>query len=800
VSNELSSEEIRAVVPEEILDFQSTDELKVLEQIIGQDKAVQALNFGLNVDKSGFNVYIAGLPGTGKKTAAVSFIEDLAKEKDTPFDWCYVNNFDDPLRPNALKMPSGMGRSFRKDMEDFSQNMVEAIKQAFQSKEYQERREESLGGVQGERDELQKKLESMAESEGFVIRNTPVGVVLLPIVNDQPVKDISKLPIDRRRKIEEKKEELRENIQEIMRRFRDLGRKARSSVKELNREVAMYALRPLIEELEEKYGHIDEISDYLEDVKEDVLDNLRAILTRTASVKEQNVNPLVALQRQLNDPRDRYKVNVIVDNSGLEGAVVVIENNPTYPRLLGKVEREARFGALTTDYTMIRAGSAHKANGGFLIMPIRRLLQNPISYDSLKQAITEGKLVIEDAMERYGLITAKTLTPEPIPFTAKVVLTGDPYIYYLLYRRDPDFKEIFKVKAEFGTVMDRTHENMRDYARFICTFCEKESIHELDKSGVKEVIEYSSRIASDQEKLSTLFSEIADVIREADYYSNQEGTEMIESEHIRKALEEKVYRSNLIQERIQEAIERGTIFIDTEGEVAGQVNGLSVLNLGDYRFGRPSRVTASVGIGKKGVIDIEREADLGGPLHTKGVQIIQGYLSDKYARETPLSLNARLVFEQSYRGVEGDSASSTELYAIISSLIGKPVKQNISVTGSVNQKGEIQPIGGVNEKIEGYYEVCKAKDLTGEQGVMIPRANVKNLMLKLEIVDAVREGKFHIWAVETIDEGIEVLTGIKGGEPGKEGCYPEGTVNYMVTQQLENLAQRAKEYGEEEKE
>ncbi|MBD3206584.1 AAA family ATPase [Candidatus Bathyarchaeota archaeon] len=795
-NNKLSYEEIRAIVPDDVIDFETTEEIEAVDQIIGQERAVNALKFGLHVDKEGFNIYIAGPPGTGKKTAAINFIEESASSKDVPDDWCYVNNFDDPLEPNALRMPPGMGRQFQKDMEKFSDGVVEAVRQAFESKEYQERREESLSEVQGEREQLQKELQKEAEEKGFAIRQTPVGLVLVPIVDGRPARDISKLPRQKREEIEKKREELRDEIQDKMREFRSLGRKAQSNVEDLNKEVALYAIQPLLDELEDEYGHIDEISEYLEDVKEDVLDNVEAILAQTEQQQQQG-NPLAALQRQMQDPRDRYKVNVIVDNSDMEGAPVEVENNPTYPHLLGRVEKEAQFGALVTNYMMIRAGSAHKANGGFLIIPVRRLLMNPIAYDSLKRAITEEKLEIEDVRERYGLISTKTLSPEPIPFNAKVVLIGDPRLYYMLYQLDPDFKEIFKVKSEFGTEMDRTDDNVRKYAKFICTLCEKETIKPLDKSGVKEIIGYGSRVAADQEKLTTMFSKVADLIRESDYYATKDGSDEIMAKHVRKALEERIYRSNLLQERIQEAIERGTIFIDTTGEVHGQVNGLSVINLGDYMFGRPSRVTATVGLGKKGIIDIEREADLGGPIHTKGVQIIQGYLNDKYARERPLSLDARLVFEQSYGGVEGDSASSTELYAILSSLIEKPIKQNISVTGSVNQRGQVQPIGGVNEKIEGYYEVSKAKGMTGDQGVMIPRANVKNLMLKPEVVEAVKDGKFHIYAVETIDEGIEVLTGIEAGELQEDGEYPEETINYMVRKKLDEFAKRARKFDEE---
>jgi lon-related putative ATP-dependent protease len=490
----------------------------------------------------------------------------------------------------------------------------------------------------------------------------------------------------------------------------------------------------------------------------------------------------------------KYEVNVVIDNSDTKGAPVIVETNPTYHNLLGRTEKEAQFGALTTDFSMIRAGAIHKANGGYLIVPVEELLRNPFSYDGLKRDLRDRNIAIEEPEERYGFLSVKTLKPQPIPLTAKVILIGDPYIYQLLFQLDTDFRELFKIKAEFDTVMDRTDDKVMQYAAWVCALCEKENLKHLDGTGVAKLVEYSSRIADDQYKLSTQFSHIADIIREANYYASQENAEFINGNHVKKAIEEKVYRSKLIQEKIQEMITRGFFLIDTVEQMVGQVNGLSVMGLGDFAFGNPSRVTASIGLGREGVIDIEREAKMGGPIHTKGVLILSGYINDKYARDKLLSLSARLVFEQNYEGVEGDSASSTELYSILSALSGLPIKQNIAVTGSVNQKGEVQAIGGVNEKVEGFFEVCKLKGFTGQQGVMIPESNVQNLMLKEEVVEAVKADKFSIYSVKTIDEGIEVLTGAKAGQRGADGTFEEGTVNYLVDKQLREMADKLKEY------
>ncbi len=791
---ELSHEQVTKKLPENLLRCKTSEELEPLTQIIGQERAVKALEFGLKIQQKGFNVYAAGMRGTGKQTALESFLKEMAKTRPTPPDWCYVNSFDDTLKPNAIKLPAGTGKEFQKDMELFTRDVKNALTQSFESEEYSDRRQEVINSVQEKQKEISQKLSRKAEEAGFALQRTPVGLVLIPIIDGKPLteEDLQRLPYEKKREIQQKRQLLEQEFRSTMRELRSLEKEAQLAVDDLNGEVADYAMDHLFSELIVRYKDVEEIKDYLQDVKKDILENLETILGQEQETQIPQLPPF--LRGMTQDPMDRYKVNLIVDNSDLEGAPVEIEMNPTYQRLLGTVEKEARFGALITDFTMIRGGSLHRANGGFIIIPVEDLFTNPLSWEGLKRALMNEEIEIEEITERLGFLTTKSLRPESIPLDAKVILTGEPQFYHLLYVLDKDFKELFKVKAEFDTTMDRNDENIRKYASFICSLCTKERLKHLDPSGIEAVIEYSSRLAADKEKLSTLFAKVADVIREANFYAEEEKNEHVSRDHIERALEEKIYRSNLIQKKIEEMITRGTLLIDIDGEEVGQVNGLSVSSLGDYEFGRPTRVTAALGVGKDGIIDIEREAEMGGPIHTKGVQILSGYLNDKYAEDKPLSLTARLVFEQTYSGVEGDSASSTELYALLSALSGKPIKQYLAVTGSVNQKGDVQAIGGVNEKIEGYYEVCKAEGLNGKQGVMIPDSNVKNLMLKKEVVEAIRDRKFHIYSVSNIHEGIEVLTGVNAGEKKPDGTYPEGTINHIVQERLTKMAESAKKY------
>ena len=790
--NELTPEKLRLTCDADLIDCETTAELIPLKEIIGQERAVRALKFGIGIRDHGFNIYVAGWPGTGRTTAVKNFVEEIARKEPVPPDWCYVNNFVNSYEPKAIQLPAGKGKEFQKDAKSLIENIRSALPKAFESEDYTRKREETLRTLESQRKELIDRLNAKAQQEGFVIQVTPIGLLLIPVIKGKPVteEELLTLPKKTQDEIQEKRESLDAQLRSTMRQFFDMERKIREELKKLNRDVALYAIGHLVDDVVEKYKDAPEVVTFLREVQSDILDNLPQF------VKGEDAQPQpFALPWMKETPFKKYEVNVVVDNSNLKGAPVIMEANPTYQNLIGRNEKEAQFGALITDFTMIRGGALHKANQGYLIVRVEELLRNPFSYEALKRALRDKRIFIEEPEERYGFISIKNLKPQPIPLNEKVIIIGDPYIFQLLFTMDMEFNELFKVKAEFDTTMPRTDENVKQYGAFVCALCQKENLKHLDSSGLAKIVEYSSRQAADQQKLSTRFAEVADIIREANFYALQENSENIKGEDITKAIEEKIYRSKLIQEKIQEMISRGIILIGTEEEVPGQVNGLSVMGLGDFAFGNPSRVTASIGLGREGVMDIEREAKMGGPIHTKGVLILSGYLNQKYAEDKPLSLSARLVFEQSYEGVEGDSASSTELYAILSALSGLPIKQSIAVTGSVNQKGEVQAIGGVNEKIEGFFEVCKAKGLTGKQGVMIPESNVQNLMLKEEVVNAVKEGKFHMYSAKTIDEGIEILTGVKAGERQKDGTFEEGTVHQRVNERLKVMAEKLKEFG-----
>ncbi len=784
---ELEYTQVRKICPMDFIKCSATDDLEPLIEIIGQDRAVKALQFGLDIKEEGFNLYVAGMPGTGKKTAIVTFLEQRAKEMPVPPDWCYVYNFEDRQKPNALQLPAGMGAQFVTDIARFVDEMKKALSAAFESDDYASRREETVKGFEERKQELMGELNKKAQDAGFVIQRSQIGMVIIPVINGQLINEqqFGILPQSIRDEIQNKRKALSDEMGTAFRQFRDIDREAEAEVEKFNKEVASFAMDTLLDSLNDKYGEVIECKQYLGAVRNDILDNLSAIL----GAQKPPENPLAAMMGGgRDDPTVRYKVNLVVDNSKLEGAPVIMELNPGHDRLFGTTEKEARFGTLVTDYTMIRSGSAHMANGGYLVLPIEELARSPGSYEALKRTILNKKLEIEELAARMGYVSTRSLRPEPIPFDCKVIIVGEGRYYYMLYQGDPEFKKIFKVKAEFDTTMARTRENVEQYAQFMCTLVNKEGLKHLNGEGIASIVEYSSRLAADQDKLSTQFARVSDLIREANYYAMSNGSDYITKDHVRQAIEAKVYRSNLIEEKMGEMIERGSILVDTEGAKVGQLNGLAVMGMGDHMFGKPSRITASIGLGKSGIIDIEKQADMGGPTHTKGVHILSGFLTDRYAKKHPLSLTARLVFEQSYSGVDGDSASSTETYAMMSALSGVPIKQNFAVTGSVNQRGQVQAIGGVNHKIEGFFDLCKFRGLTGDHGVMIPESNVKNLMLREDVVEAIKEGKFHIYSVGTIDEGIEVLTGVEAGEPDAEGNYPEGSVNQLVQSRLDEMA------------
>ncbi len=773
----------------------TTEELVPTDEIIGQERAQKALRFGLEIQEKGFNIYVAGIPGTGRRTAVKKFLSELARTKPKADDWVYVNNFANPYEPLAIRLPPGWGTQMKADMAAFVAEARRTLPRAFESEDAAAKRQDLVGKLDAERAAIISEVNTGAEKQGFTIQMGPSGMLIVPVIDNKPLtkEEFDALPKEKQDEIIKKRETLDADLRGGFRRMRDLDARGMEAVTNLNSEIALYAIGHLLVGLKEKYGKIADVPAYIDSVQKDVLDNLSTFLG-PQQPQEEEIPPQFRQWLAKDLAFRKYGVNVMVDNSAVAGAPVIFEETPSYQNLLGRSEREFQFGMVTTDFMMIRPGSVHKANGGYLVIPVLDLFRYPFAWDGLKSALRTEKVRVEDPGEQAGFVLTRGLKPQPIPLAVKVILIGTPDISQILSQNDPDYAELFKVRADFDTVMSRTRENAKDYASYICTLCYRYGLNHLDNSAVAKVVEYGSRLAEDQKKLSMRFASISDLIREANFYAVQEKASLITVKHIGKALEEKIYRSNLVQQKIQEYIERGVFLIDTRGAETGQINGLSVMATGDFAFGIPSRVTASIAVGREGIIDIERQAQMGGPTHTKGVLILGGYLAGKYAQDKPFSLSAKLVFEQSYGGVDGDSASSTELYAILSALSGLPIRQSIAVTGSVNQRGEVQAIGGVNEKLEGFFEVCKARGLTGEQGAMIPASNVQNLMLREEIIEAAKAGKFSVFPARTIDEGIELLTGVPAGERQPDGTFPQGTVNYLVDRRLREIAGMVRDY------
>lgn len=800
---ELSVEELRRICDPGMFDFESTEDLPLLDEVIGQDRAVRAVSFGIDIDSPGYHMYALGPVGTGKTTNIRKFLERKAVDEPVPDDWCYVNNFDEPDQPRTIRLPAGKGCEFRDDMDQLVEELRTEVPRAFESEEYQEEQEQIREELQQRRQALLEELEAEAESRGFTLLQTPQGLIIAPVIQGNVVTpdQFSQLDEETRRQIESSQGELQDELRETMRRVQQLQQEAREKVRELDRRVVGFAVEHLINELKEEYAEFDAIVDFLDEVRADILENVQAFKQARQMEQMQQQIPIPIAQLQRQQPSfEQYRVNLLVDNCETEGAPVILESNPTYYNLIGRIEHEARFGALVTNFRNIKSGALQCANGGYLMIEARDVLLNPFAWDALKRALKNEEIKIETMGQEYRAIMTKTLEPEPIPLNVKVVLIGDPLLYYLLYSLDEEFQELFKVKADFAVQMDWETETPEKYAQFIGTICREEDLPHFDRSGVAKVVEHGARMVADRDKLATKFGEVVDLIRESSYWASQNGHNLVQASDVRQAIEEKVYRSNKVEERIQEMIEDGTILIDTEGDVVGQVNGISVVPLGDYTFGKPSRITTRTHVGREGVVNIDRETELGGRIHNKGVMILAGYLGGKFAEDIPLALSASITFEQLYEEVEGDSAASAELYALLSSLSGFPIRQDLAVTGSVNQHGQVQAIGGVNQKIEGFFDVCKLKGLTGDQGVIIPQSNVKNLMLREEIVQAVEEGMFHIYPVTTVDEGIEALTGEEAGERQPDGTYPEGTLNRAVQDRLRELAEKVKEFARQEEE
>jgi predicted ATP-dependent protease len=789
-----------------MFDFECTKELAPLREFIGQERATRAVEFGINMANAGYNIYVAGLTGTGKTSMVKAYIEKVIKERETRGetfglnDWCYLYNFKEPDNPQIVDLPQGKGKTFREEITDLLSKIRQGLGQAFSGEKYKNQKQKMVEEAQTEQQKLFDEISIEVRRQGFILQMTPAGPALVPMKEDRPMEEQEYLALDKdvRKQIDSKQAELRKKLKASFETASKVQAKALERLQKVDKEIGEYTVSGLFDSLLEQHSDWPKLIQYLTDLKAYVLDNLE--LFKGA---EEPVHPLfgVPLSQVMSgrDPFLPFQVNVFVDNDGAKSPPVIIESNPNFGNIFGKIERRFLFGGYLSDHTMLKAGALSKANGGYVLLSANDVLTNPGVWPALKRAIKNKEVRIEDPFEQFGLIAPQGLRPEPMPINVKVVLIGDTMLYQLLSMYDEDFWEIFKVKADFDFEIEKTKDNMMAYAAFLSGCCEECEARHFDPSGVAKIIEYSARMVADQERLSSRFAQVKDWIEEANYWASQDNAKYISASHVQKAIDERLFRHNLLDERIRDMINRGIIMIDAEGEVVGQVNGLSVYDLGDITFGKPSRITAKTFLGRGGVINIERESQLSGPIHNKGVLILSGYLGWKYAQDKPLSLSASLCFEQSYEGVEGDSASSAELYAILSSLSDIPMKQGIAVTGSVNQKGEIQPIGGVNQKIEGFFKVCQAKGINGDQGVLIPHQNLRNLMLREEVVDAVKRGQFHIYSAKTIHEGIEILTGVPAGKKQKDGTYPEGTVNYFVDKRLKEMAEQLKGFYADEK-
>ncbi len=774
-------------------EFETTAELGSLDQVIGQSRVVSAIRFATEMDYPGYNIFALGPPGLGKHSAARKFLDERAQTRPAPMDWCYVTNFTDVHKPRRLSLPAGRGVRLRQDMTRFVEDCRLGLRSAFESEEYRTRRQVIEEEMKERNEAALADVEKEAGERNIAVIRTPMGFALAAMRDGQIIKPeiFQRFPAEEREPIEADMEHIQEKLRDALRQAPKWFKETRDKIRKLNEETAHFAVMDLIEALKQNYADLSEVSDYLEAVGNDVVAHAEEFLV-TAEDRSPEMPPAIddgqALFR-------RYQVNLLVDHSQSETAPVVYEDNPTHDRLLGAIEHRAEMGALKTDFTLIHAGAVHRANGGYLILDARKVLGNMLAWEGLKQALRSREIRIESMAHTLSLLSTQTLEPEPIPLDVKVVLVGERLLYYLLSQYDPEFGELFKVAADFDERIDRSPETLHQYAQLVGSVIGREKLYAFDRTAVARVMEHSTRLASHQNKLSANISDLADLLREADHVARKDNRDTVTAADIDKAVDAQIYRSDRISERIQDEILDGTILIETEGERIAQINGLSVMTLGSFSFGKPSKISARIRLGRGDLIDIEREVALGGPLHSKGVLILAGFLSSHYAADRPLSLNASLVFEQSYGGIDGDSASAAELYCLLSAIAEAPIAQRFAVTGSVNQAGEVQAIGGVNEKIEGFFDVCAARGLTGEQGVLIPRSNVKHLMLHNRVRDAIEAGQFQVYPVETIDQGIEILTGMAAGERQADGSFPEGTFNRRVADKLREFAEIRAKFG-----
>jgi len=756
-AQQLPVEKLRKKTDIDALGFSTTEEISKLDEFVGQKRAVSAISFGLEVESKGYNIFVLGNPGSGRTTYSLERLRTAAKKRPAPDDWVYVYNFDDPGQPLAVNLPAGKGKALGTAFEELLEELKVSISKAFEKSQYEDAKAQLVKEFQEEVNQLMEDVKSWAAEKEFALKRTPQGFVNIPLKeeegeNGEKIKreiqqeEFESLSEEEQKNWQKKSEEVSQKTLDTLRKIRDLEKGLKERIVKLEAEICRNAITPYLQDVKEKFGTTDMLCAWIDKLTEDIIDNFSIFV---AAAKDETAEIDFT----------RYTVNVFVCNDPGDGAPVIWETNPTYYNLSGKVEYESRQGYLYTDFRKIVSGAFQKANGGFLVIDAEKVLLNFMSWEALKRVLRTGEANIENLGEQYGAVPVASLRPQPLPINLKVVMVGTPYLYALLQYYDPEFQKMFKIKADFDTDMKRTPETEKQMAQFVAACVCRESGLPFDASGVAEVIDWSCRFAEEQDRISTEFNRITEMIVEASAWAKAEQASIVKRDHVRKAVEEKKFRSNLIQERIARAFEDGVIRIDTDGEVVGQINGLSVVDLMDYRFGHPSRITANVFMGQEGVVNIEREVKMTGPIHNKGLLILTSYLGRTYAQDMPLSLSAHLTFEQTYGGIDGDSASSTELYCLLSALSGVPLKQGIAVTGSVDQFGNIQPIGGVNEKIEGFFQYCEHRGLTGKQGVLIPVRNIRHLMLEQKVIDAVSEGKFTIWAVSTIDEGIEALTG-----------------------------------------
>lgn len=787
----LGPEQLRPRTDPSIFSFQSTEELEPLGRVIGQDRAATAIDFGVEMPNKGYNIYAVGPAGSGRTTAVRRFLSQRAAQRPAPPEWCYVYNFGDPRKPKALKLPAGRSGELRQLMAELIERIQDELPRTFEGQPYEERRREFLQGMQRKQVQLYERLESYLNERGFALIRSQAGLAIAPMLNGEilSAEDYQKLDPEIKKRFEAYRPELQKEFDEAMRQARDLDRQGKEALDQINAEMAGFVMDTLVADLRDRFHDCPQVQGHLEAVRADIIANLAYLMPQ-----EEGAQSLLGMRppRQRESPFDRYTINTLAESKPGQPAPVILEDNPTYHNLVGRIEHRAEMGTMVTDFRQIRPGALHRANGGYLIVEAQSLLSNALSYDALKRALRNNEIKIEEMAQFFGLVATVTLEPEPIPLDVKVVIIGDQRLYQLLYAMDEEFSELFKVKAEFAVDMRRDKPSLYNLADFVGDICRRESLVHFDPTSVARLAEESSRAASDQEKLSTHFAAMADLVRESSFWAKRNGHSLTSAEDVEQAVSARLRRLDYIKERYLETIQQGTVMIDTQGAVVGQINALSVAQVADFAFGIPSRISARTYMGRAAVVSIEREVRLSGPIHDKGNLILAAYLASRFAQHRPLSMAASLTFEQNYGGVEGDSASSTELYALLSSLAEVPIKQSLAVTGSVSQSGLVQAVGGLNAKIEGFFDLCCHRGLTGDQGVLIPQANVRNLMLRPDIVEAAARGEFHVYAVSTIEEGIELLTGMPAGQENEDGTYPDGTLYALVKGKLDQYAERAR--------